>query len=382
MFVSSEHLPQRLRPEHYTSDDVHQREVQSLFMPGWHCIAAASQLSRVGDFRTIEILGRPLICWHTSTGFRTYLNICSHRFSTLTDQRQGHAVDRLKCQYHGWEYDETGNTCKIPDAQCFRPLVKGELGLREYPTQTIGQLIFICLEPEPTPLREYLGDELVSMCLDWFGPHARIIHTVEQELLCNWKIAIENVIESYHIEMVHAKSFSRWPKPEECTHQFHPHFDHFIHDYTGAASKWGTWNERLIAWMAGSPAELRYHNLLRYPNIIIGKGGQVSYLQMYWPVAPNRTRNMSIFFDLPGPRGRLFSELAHRLITLFGTGFIRQIISEDAGIYPSIHRGNASPDRPYGGGIISAREERIFAFQDRILACLNGSSVATPGRVP
>jgi phenylpropionate dioxygenase-like ring-hydroxylating dioxygenase large terminal subunit len=129
VFVNSTHLPQRLRAEDYTSEEVHQRELTDLFLPCWHFVGTLAEIPHVGDFCTREILGRSLIIWHTAEGIRVYLNVCAHRFCQLTNQPAGRAVKMIKCQYHGWEYDSTGNTCRIPDAQSFRPLAKGELGL-------------------------------------------------------------------------------------------------------------------------------------------------------------------------------------------------------------------------------------------------------------
>jgi phenylpropionate dioxygenase-like ring-hydroxylating dioxygenase large terminal subunit len=352
------------------SEEIYQQELEKLFLPGWHCIAAAAQIPHVGDYRTIDVLGRPLICWHTSNGFHTYLNVCTHRFSTLTDCRQGRAEGRLKCQYHGWEFDETGNTCKIPDAQSFRPLAKGELGLREYRTETVGQLIFVSFQENPIPLHEFLGDEIVALCEDWFGSNGTIIYTIDQELNCNWKIVIENGVESYHIETVHPKTFGHYPRCEECRHDFQRNYDHFIHDYTAARLSPSTRNERILARLSGVAPELRYHHLLRYPNVVFGCGAQVGYIQMYWPVTAKLTRGFSLFMFQPGRRRGIVSKLLHRLVKFNGAPLIRRVISEDASIVPSIHRGTASLDRPYGGGLISIREERIFAFQDRILEAL------------
>src|SRR5262249_49364723 len=150
-----------------------------LFLPSWQCIGALTDAPQIGDFFTAEFYGRPLVCWHTSQGFQTFLNVCTHRFCTLTDKPRGHFAERIKCQYHGWEYDETGNTCKIPDAQHFRPLKKGELGLREFRTETVGQLIFASFQDSPPPLTEFLGSRLTAWCLKNFSPRHRLTYRYE-----------------------------------------------------------------------------------------------------------------------------------------------------------------------------------------------------------
>lgn len=365
MFVSETHLPQLLSVSHYTDPEFHRREVESLFLGSWHCVAVADQFPKVGDYVTIEVHERPLIVWRTDKGFKTFLNVCTHRFSTLTDKPQGSCPGRLKCQYHGWEYDGDGNTCKIPDAQSFRPLKKGELGLREYRTETVGQLIFVNLSPEAPPVREFLGAELVELCERWFSPQHRLTLVSDLPLACNWKIVVENVLESYHIACVHPKSFAEYPRPEHCTHAFHPTYDHYIHDFTDEPRY--AKPERFAARIIGRPPDYQWHHLLRYPHLVLGGAGPHHYIQMIWPTSPTTCRSRWITMHDSGPRGSWWAFLMHRGLLRWGQYISKQVQREDALIYPSVHRGTAVVDRPHGGGLISAREERIFAFQEMVL---------------
>jgi choline monooxygenase len=364
MFVSETHLPQLLSVSHYTDPEFLQREREALFQGSWHCVAVSEMLPKVGDYLTIEFLGRPLIIWRTEAGVKAFLNVCTHRFSTLTDKPHGSCPGHLKCQYHGWEYDGDGNTCKIPDAQSFRPLKKGELGLREYRTETAGQLIFVNLTADAPPLREFLGEELFGLCERWFIPDRRLTLVRDVPLNCNWKIAIENVLESYHIACVHSKSFVNFPLAEHCSHEFHPAWDHYIHDFnTEPQAKY----ERLLARLVSREPECRWHHILRYPNLILGGTWPWHYVQMIWPTSPTTCVSRWITLHDAGRRGSWWRFLVHRVLLRYGRHITRQVQNEDAGIYPSVHRGTASPDRPHGGGLISAREERIFAFQEYLL---------------
>lgn len=170
MFISQSHLPQLFDQAHYTDPAFAQTEVDRLFLPGWHCIGALDQFLRDGDFRTAELFGRPLISWRMDGVVRTFLNVCAHRFCVLTDKATGQFAQRIKCQYHGWEYDQSGNTYRIPDARHFRPLNRGELGLREYRTETAGQLVFVTFNDQAPSLEEFLAPELVLFCRMWFRP--------------------------------------------------------------------------------------------------------------------------------------------------------------------------------------------------------------------
>lgn len=370
MFHSTQHLPQRLTQEHYTSADIAQRELDRMFLPGWHCIGALPDAPNIGDYFSLDLLGRPLVCWHTSQGFQTFLNVCTHRFCTLTDKAHGHAEQRLKCQYHGWEYDETGNTCKIPDAQHFRPLKKGELGLREFRTETVGQLIFASLSENPVELREYLGPQLTDWCKRYFSAQHRLTNRNQLDFKCNWKIVIENVLESYHLACVHPNSFAAFPEAEDCTHEFHPTYDYYRHDVSRipAYTKW----ERLASWLSRRPPEYFWEHILRYPNLVLGGAGPWHYIQMVYPTGPETCRSVWYNMHDSGPKGEWRSFFVHRALKRVGAISARQVQLEDAVIYPSVHRGTATQHRPHGGGLISAREERIFTFQDYVLKTLSG----------
>lgn len=365
MFVTETHLPQLLSVSHYTDPQFYERELEALFRPGWHAVAVLEQLPNVGDYLTAELYGRPLIVWHTANGLKTFLNVCTHRFSTLTDQSHGSCPGRLKCQYHGWEYDGDGNTCKIPDAQSFRPLKKGELGLREYRTETVGQVVFVTLSDTSPPVRDYLGPEIVELFEHWFTPQHRLTLVSPMELSCNWKIALENILESYHIACVHPKSFSEYPQAEHCTHEFHPTYDHYVHDFTDEPRY--AKSERTIAKLIGRPPDYQWHHVLRYPNLIVGGAGPWHYVQMVHPTSPTTCRSLWITMHDSGPRASWWAFLLHRVLYRYGRHVALQVQREDAVVYPSVHRGTAAPDRPHGGGLISAREERIFAFQELVL---------------
>ncbi|MBW3541526.1 MAG: Rieske (2Fe-2S) protein, partial [Planctomycetes bacterium] len=194
MFLHDSHLPQLLSPGDYSSPEQHARELETLFRPGWHLVGTKSDLPREGDFLTLELLGYPLLVWRCEGRFQTFLNVCPHRFSRIAKDACGTAREKLRCQYHGWEFDCDGNTRKIPDAQSFKPMTKGALGLKRYRTQTAGQLIFATLSDDAPPLEDYLGpgfDVAEELCSD----DRRLAATLDYDVPANWKCKCENSLE-------------------------------------------------------------------------------------------------------------------------------------------------------------------------------------------
>jgi phenylpropionate dioxygenase-like ring-hydroxylating dioxygenase large terminal subunit len=157
MFVSDSHLPQLLAPEAYRSVEQHDREFERLFARGWHMVCTTADLPRDGDYVTLRLGAIPLLVRRCGGDVRTFLNVCAHRYCELTSSPRGHDP-AFACQYHGWEYDESGNTRRIPDAPSFKPLQKGMLCLTSYRTALCGQLVFVSLDPEGPDLAAFLGE--------------------------------------------------------------------------------------------------------------------------------------------------------------------------------------------------------------------------------
>lgn len=363
MFVHDTHLPQRLEPRHYASAEHLQRELESLFLGAWHCVGSATDLPHDGDYFTTDLLGRPILVWHKDGAFRAFLNVCPHRFSLLTERNRGCFARTLKCRYHGWEFGLDGQTCRIPDARSFRPLEKGEIGLTPFRVETTGQLIWVNLDDSAPPLADWLGRELYDTCGAWFSANHRQTVEVDYALDCDWKVVVENVLEAYHVESVHPKTFGGFPDPGRCRHEFYGEWDRFTDDYSSIGR---LWQERFLSWLARAPTDRVWKHVLRYPHVVLGQMGLYTWVQMVLPVSPQRCRSISRLFHYPGPPGGLRTRLCHSIQKTAGSRFMRRVLAEDAAVYPGIQRGLAAAIQPKGG-LISIREERIFAFQEKIL---------------
>lgn len=376
MFQSTHHLPQRLNRDHYTSPEIAQRELERMFLPGWHLLGAWSDAPRIGDFFTRDLFDRPLVCWRTSQGFQTFLNVCTHRLCTITNRPRGHFAEHIKCQYHGWEFDESGNTCKIPDAQHFRPLTKGELGLKEFRTETMGQLIFVTFNEQAPPLADYLGPQITEWCQRNFTPQHRLTYQLDWHYDSNWKIVAENVVEGYHLPSVHPTSFGNYPNAENCFHDFHPTYNYY--KVTSSADAPGATAERIMARASGREPKYDWEHMVRYPHLTFGGTGAFHFAQSFMPVTIATCRTFLYVMHDSGPKGRLWPFLVHRLLKRLGRRLGLKINYEDAALYPSIQRGITAQDQPHGAGLISAREERIFHFQNYVVETLGEGQFCNP----
>jgi phenylpropionate dioxygenase-like ring-hydroxylating dioxygenase large terminal subunit len=363
MFVSSEHLPQLLSSEDYTSTEQYKREVNELFLPAWHLIGTADELPNDGDFLTTNLFGRPLIVWNRGGSFRTFLNVCPHRFSRLVHADCGQIDGNIVCQYHGWEFDDAGCTRKIPDARSFRPMVQGSLGLTAYRTETCGKLIFASLAEQGPSLAEFLGAGY-DIAANHASKQQRLCASLEFEYDVNWKIKVENSLESYHLEMVHTSTFGQVPKAEECYHELHPRSSRF---WT-AQEPSGYWQkqlDRIARRLAHTEITDTFEHSIHYPHIMLGSMGLFRWAEMVLPLSATRTWNVMKLYSYGGTSGTLKSRILCWILGQWGKRFLTKVAIEDQGIIGEVQRGHCSPAKP-SEGVISVREERCFHFQDYI----------------
>jgi phenylpropionate dioxygenase-like ring-hydroxylating dioxygenase large terminal subunit len=387
MFLHDTHLPHVLAPSAYTSQEQFDREIQRLFQPAWHFAGSFAELPKDGDFLTTTILDHPLILWRKGGKYQAFLNVCPHRFSQLSSAPTGHCEPHLQCQYHGWEFDSEGCTRRIPDAPSFKPMSKGALALKKFRTESVGQILFVTLDDEAPPLREWLGPKPTKLIEEMFPPNYRLILNLDFEADANWKCRMENSLESYHLDMVHKATFGKVPPPETVIHELEPEWSAYFVTETRARTKLEERLDRLMHCLAGQEQDRVFRNYCRYPHIMFTKVRLFSTMEMVLPLTPTRTRFIYKFFCYENPN-RWRSKLARHLLTQWARRFCPQVVKEDREAVGWMQKGLSSSRHP-SEGVVSAREERCYHFQkyiheetlpsqaelpERRLPCREGSS--------
>jgi phenylpropionate dioxygenase-like ring-hydroxylating dioxygenase large terminal subunit len=371
MWLHDTRLPHLLAPSAYHDEAHYRREVDQLFRRGWHFTATLDEIPNAGDFVTRDLVGTPLLVRNGASGPRVFVNVCAHRHALLTHAPCGSAR-RMRCQYHGWEYDDDGLVAKIPDAACFIPIQRGGERLREVRCATLGRLVFASLEAEGPSLEEHLGPRVVAMVQRLFGRGQRQAVCLAMDHPCNWKIPLENVLESYHVPMLHDNFVARHPRvfrffqgasEERQTHELDARFT-VVHDELGATSR----VYRALVDRVRPGASLAFEHLHAFPSLLLGETSVVSFVQVVLPTSATTSRSLvRIYLDL-GQENRPLVEralapLADRLAgALFG-----MLMREDAPVFGEVQRGMRASRQP---GVLGSREERIHAFQAFVLRAL------------
>jgi 5,5'-dehydrodivanillate O-demethylase len=102
----------------------------------------------------------------------------------------------IRCQYHGWKFDETGTCIEQPFEDTTHPEdnFRDKCGIRAYPAQELGGLVFIYMGPAPAPLLPRWGP------LVW----ENAVHDIAiANLPCSWLQCQENSLDTTHTEHLH-----------------------------------------------------------------------------------------------------------------------------------------------------------------------------------
>ena len=189
-------------------------ERKKIFEDKWVVIGVASSLPKPGDAKPFDLLGIPLIILRDKkNNIRVFHNVCSHRGYKIL-QKPCSLKNVLRCPYHSWTYDFSGELIATPhlggmDKHSSDDFNNKENSLKEVRSTVWLDLIMINISNNEVPFNDYIKPLHDRWSKFWTKEDQKLIHHAEDygyfllEAKCNWKFAIENYCESYHLPWVH-----------------------------------------------------------------------------------------------------------------------------------------------------------------------------------
>jgi 5,5'-dehydrodivanillate O-demethylase len=160
----------------------------------WHPIAAVSQMNDKHT-KKIRLLGEDLILYKDrSSNFGLIEPHCAHRRMNMIygiPEENG-----LRCPYHGWLYDATGQCIEQPyeETEDADARFKDKIRMKAYPVEQKAGLLFAYMGPQPAPLVPNW---------DVFAATGVLRDIGYAELPCNWLQCQENSLDPVHLEWLH-----------------------------------------------------------------------------------------------------------------------------------------------------------------------------------
>ena len=161
----------------------------------WQPIGAVAELED-NPIKRIRLMGEDLVMYKDKSGTYGLVDLhCPHRRADLS---YGIIEEcGIRCNYHGWHFDETGKCLEQPFEEVAYPEAhfKEKITIKAYSLQAKAGMLWAYMGPAPVPL---IPD------YDAFSEsgYKQIIFT---EIPCNWFQGQENSIDPVHLEWLHGR---------------------------------------------------------------------------------------------------------------------------------------------------------------------------------
>jgi len=363
----------------YTDESYFKLERQRLMESTWICIGFASDLVKPGYVKPVRFMGLPLLMMRTRGGdVGVFHNVCSHRGMQLVSAA-GEVQGVIRCPYHSWTYDLSGNLKGTPHLggvgqhkderfQCEKH------GLKALRSNVWMDMVFINLNGEAGPFEAHVAplvDRWREFLVDDGLDSLRRVNmggNLEIEVACNWKLAVENYCEAYHLPWVHPglNSYSR----------LEDHYHIMLSErFAGQGSLAynladiaGTALPKFPHWPKEKLRQAEY--IAVFPNVLLGIQADHLFAMMVEPVAAERTvEHLRVYYV--GDEAASDAYAACRTATLESW---RVVFAEDVGAVEGLQRGRHSPG--FTGGAFSPVMDQPTHYFHKWLARAMGTSAA------
>jgi len=169
----------------------------------WHLLGHRTELPESGEFLKLNWLSDEVVVFNDHGEMLVFDNLCPHRGTRFFDEPYGKGI--VSCPYHGWSFQS--GKLHIPCRDKFKPEEINEARLNTLKVDWCGDFLFASIQPA-SGLEDQLGESYTLLASISFNINGRADFN-SYIYDCNWKIAIENGLDSLHTPYVHAESLGR-----------------------------------------------------------------------------------------------------------------------------------------------------------------------------
>lgn len=342
--------------EAYTNNDYFRFERDNVLGKTWTCIGFSADLPEKGFVKPIEFMNLPLVIMKNRSGdIQVFHNVCSHRGMKLVHE-VGPVQGMIRCPYHSWTYDLDGNLKGTPHVggigvhkdERFKCEKHGMKPLRS--AIWMG-MVFINLSGDADDFEKHIS----PLELRWKGfigeQGMDLLHqadnneNLEITVNSNWKLAVENYCEAYHLPWVHP-SLNSYSRLED-------HYNiMFDERFAGQGSlaynlsdKAGTRLPKFPDWPRDKQCHAEYVAL--FPNVLLGIQIDHAFAMMIEPISAEKSiEHLRLFYVGDEATTQHFASCRQATVESW-----RVVFGEDIGAVEGMQKGRHSPG--FSGGAFS-----------------------------
>ncbi len=340
----------------YTDDALFELERDEVLGKTWAALGFTSDLPTNGFAKPVDFMGLPLAIMRNRDGeYKVFHNVCSHRgMILLTEETEVEGM--VRCPYHSWTYDLNGNLKGTPHiggvgVHKAEGFACEKHGLREVRSHVWAGMVFINLSGDAKPFEAHI-EPLVQRWSEFCGKdgwdNLHIAPTGSQmqlEVNCNWKLAIENYCEAYHLPWVHPSLNTYSPLDQ--------HYNLIVNDDMSGQGSYnynlsdvaGTRLPRFPNWPQDRLRHAEYVSL--YPNVMLGMQADHFFAIILEPRKKDVTvENLRLFYVGEEASGDEYAACRHSQLEAW-----KVVFGEDIFAVEGMQAGRQSPG--FTGGVFS-----------------------------
>jgi phenylpropionate dioxygenase-like ring-hydroxylating dioxygenase large terminal subunit len=336
----------------YTDPEVFEAEKSKVFAQGWPLIGFGKDVAEPGMAKPVNFLGVPLVMVRDRDGtLRVFQNVCRHRGMVIVSEPT-RLKGVLRCPYHSWCYELDGRLRSTPHVggpgqNVHEDIRREELGLLEVRSAVWMDLVFVNLSGTAPPFETYAASMIQRYAEFSRQPlyHGGADSSFKLDVKTNWKLAVENYCESYHLPWVHPglNSYSR----------LEDHYHMFEGSFSGQGTAaytpgFGPNGERFKAFPALSEKWTKGAEYPTFfPNALLGFQNDHFYALMIEPVSVDTSiEHAEIYYADKAMTEAPFAAMRERNSRQW-----KEIFIEDIFVVEGMQKGRAAPG--FDGGKFS-----------------------------
>ncbi|MGI9292575.1 MAG: aromatic ring-hydroxylating oxygenase subunit alpha [Pseudomonadales bacterium] len=342
--------------EAYTDPALFEFERNQVLGKTWAGIAFTSELPKHGFAKPVDFMGLPLAILRNRDGdFKVFHNVCSHRGMRLV-QQEAEVASVVRCPYHSWTYDLNGWLKGTPHiggvgVHSVAGFACEEHGLKSVRSAVWMGIIFVNLSGDAEDFDSHI--EGSSQRWEAFTGKDGLekVHAastgskMELEVNANWKLAVENYCEAYHLPWVHPGLNTYSPLDQ--------HYTLVVNDN---ASGQGSYSYNLSAvagislpqfedWPEDRIRQAEYVSL--YPNVLLGIQADHVFALILQPLANDRTlEKLELYYVGDPALGDKYAACHSAVLESW-----RVVFAEDVSAVEGLQAGRKSP--AFQGGVFT-----------------------------
>ena len=350
--------------DYYIKQESFELEGEHLFNKGWFAVGFVKDLTQAGSVKPVNYFKNPFLLIRSSQDqkIRVFQNVCRHRGMVLIEEPTI-LKGAIRCPYHSWCYKQTGEVVATPHIggpgyNYHSGIDKNELSLIEVRSHIWRDVIFVNPDGMAPPF-----EEVHKPLLDRWAVFDQPMYSdmsdssFHLDVNTNWKLAVENYLESYHLPWIHPglNSYSKLEDHENIVEYGH-YAGQISNKYVPRYSTGKNFNE---FQNLGSEWYSKGEYIVLFPNLILGVQKDHVFNLIIEPLGPNQIKeHIEIYYSDPSMLSDEYQKTRQENAKLWKTVF-----EEDIFVVEGMQKGRYA--KGFDGGRFSPiMDEPTHVFHD------------------